>query len=184
MIHRPPKTIDKIQIQTIFSYWKLPYIDCWFILFLLKRLITLSIKNYLFHLHFFFFCLHAICQQIGWLILSSCVNFVPEYSDSFRYQPGNARESSAFFAVTLMHKYQEVKQSEKTVELESGGDTNCNWCTRDSHRGISKENETLKILWKYAILTDYQIPVRRPNLVLSRKKELATNCILPLWQFQ
>ena len=39
------KKKDKIKIQTIFSYLKLPYIECCFILFLLKRLVTLSIKK-------------------------------------------------------------------------------------------------------------------------------------------
>ena len=66
--------------------------------YLLKIVFFSSFFLFFFLFFFFFFGLHAFGQQIGWLILSSaCLNFVPEYSDSFRYRPGNARKSSAFF---------------------------------------------------------------------------------------
>ena len=40
------------------------------------------------------------------------------------------------------------------------------------------ENETHKILWDFEIQTDHQIPAGRPDLVLTRKKELVICWIL------
>ena len=98
MIHNLPQ-IDKIKIQTIFhieNYHTLT-VDLFFFSWKDWLHYPLKIVFFSFFFFFFFFCLHAFCQQIGWLILSSaCLNFVPEYSDSFSYRPGNARKSLAF----------------------------------------------------------------------------------------
>ena len=43
------------------------------------------------------------------------------------------------------------------------------------------ENDTYGILWDFEIQTDHQIPVRRPDLVISNNKseELTVKWILP-----
>ena len=90
-----PRPIDKIKVQTIFSYWKLPYIDCWFILFLLKRLITLSIKNCLF-LFLFFFFLASCVLSTNWLTyLIVCLLKFP--SGIFRFFPLSIQKRSGKF---------------------------------------------------------------------------------------
>ena len=96
--------IDRLKIQTIFSYWKLPYIDCWFILFLLKRLVTLSLKNcfFLFLFFFFFFFLSTYVLTTNWLTyFIVCLLKFP--SGIFRFFPLSVRKrlgKFGFFAVT------------------------------------------------------------------------------------